>query len=129
MNKKAIIAAAIFGMLAVILGAFGAHALKEKLTPELLNTFETGVKYQMYHAIALLAVGVLSGIAPSKWLNRSAIMFIIGILLFSGSIYALVALKHSGAVGLMGFGMITPIGGLFFILGWLMILLGTFEKK
>ncbi|HTO15473.1 MAG TPA: DUF423 domain-containing protein [Edaphocola sp.] len=129
MNKKAIVAAAIFGMLAVILGAFGAHALKEKLTPELLNTFETGVKYQMYHAITLLGLGILSIVHPSKWANRAALMFIIGILLFSGSIYALVALKHSGSVGLSGLGIITPIGGMFLVLGWLMILLAAFEKK
>ncbi len=129
MYKQAVVAAAIFGMLAVILGAFGAHALKDKLTPELLNTFETGVKYQMYHAIALLGVGLAFAHLPSAWVARASLMFIIGIILFSGSIYVLVAMKHAGSVGLKGFGMITPIGGLFLILGWLMLLIGAFSKK
>ena len=128
-HKQALAAAAIFGMLAVVLGAFGAHALKEKLTPELLNTYETGVKYQFYHCFALLAVGLLFAYQPSAWLNRSAWMFIIGILLFSGSIYALVALKHSGSVGLKGLGILTPIGGVFFILGWLFLLFSLYFKK
>src|SRR5690554_5171636 len=129
MYKPAVAASAIFGMLAVILGAFGAHALKEKLSPELLNTFETGVKYQMYHAIALLGVGLTFAHLPAAWVARATWMFIIGVILFSGSIYALVAMKHSGSVGLRGFGIITPIGGVFLILGWLMLLLGIFNKK
>lgn len=129
MYKPAVAASAIFGMLAVILGAFGAHALKEKLSPELLNTFETGVKYQMYHAIALLGVGLAFAHLPAAWVARATWMFIIGVILFSGSIYALVAMKHSGSVGLKGFGIITPIGGVFLILGWLMLLLGIFNKK
>lgn len=129
MYKQAVVAAAIFGMLAVVLGAFGAHALKEKLEPELLNTFETGVKYQMYHAIALLGVGLAFAHLPSAWVARASLMFIIGIVLFSGSIYALVAMKHAGSVGLKGFGIITPIGGVFLILGWLMLLIGAFSKK
>lgn len=129
MYKQAIIAAAIFGMLAVVLGAFGAHALKEKLSPELLVTFETGVKYQMYHAIALLGVGFAFAYIPGAWVARASLMFIIGIILFSGSIYALVAMKHSGAVGLKGFGIITPIGGVFLILGWLMLLIGAFNSN
>lgn len=129
MHKQAIVAAAIFGMLAVILGAFGAHALKEKLEPELLNTFETGVKYQMYHAIALLGVGLAFAHLPAAWVARASLMFIIGIILFSGSIYAIVAMKHSGSVGIKGFGIITPIGGVFLILGWLMLLIGAVSKK
>lgn len=125
MYKQAIVAATIFGMLAVILGAFGAHALKEKLEPELLNTFETGVKYQMYHAIVLLGVGLLFAHNPSAWMVSATWMFVIGIVLFSGSIYALVAMKHAGSVGLKGFGILTPIGGLFMILGWLFTLIGA----
>lgn len=125
MYKQAIVAATLFGMLAVILGAFGAHALKEKLEPELLNTFETGVKYQMYHAIVLLGVGLLFAHNPTAWMVRATWMFVIGIVLFSGSIYALVAMKHAGSVGLKGFGILTPVGGLFMILGWLFTLIGA----
>ena len=129
MHKQAVVAAAIFGMLAVILGAFGAHALKQKLEPELLNTFETGVKYQMYHAIALLGVGLAFAHLPAAWVARASLMFIIGIILFSGSIYAIVAMKHTGSVGMKGLGIITPIGGVFLILGWLMLLIGAISKK
>jgi uncharacterized membrane protein YgdD (TMEM256/DUF423 family) len=129
MYKQAVAAAAIFGMLAVILGAFGAHALKEKLSPDLLVTFETGVKYQMYHAIALLGVGLAFAHIPGAWVARASLLFIIGIILFSGSIYALVAMKHSGSVGLKGFGIITPIGGVFLILGWVMLLIGAFNSS
>lgn len=125
MYKQAIVAATLFGMLAVILGAFGAHALKKMLDPELLNTFETGVKYQMYHAIVLLGVGLLFAHNPSAWFARATWMFVIGIVLFSGSIYALVAMKHAGSVGLNSFGILTPIGGLFMVLGWIFTLMGA----
>lgn len=129
MYKQALVAASIFGMLAVILGAFGAHALKEKLSPELLGTFETAVKYQFYHAFALLAVGIMFAHMPSAWLQRASLMFIIGTVLFCGSIYALVALKHNGSVGLKGLGIITPIGGVFFVLGWLFSLLAVLQSN
>lgn len=128
MLKQAIVAAAIFGMLAVILGAFGAHALKEKLSADLLVTYETAVKYQIYHALTLLGVGILFAQNPSIWFSRASLMFIIGIILFSGSIYTLVAMKHSGSVGLKGFGIITPIGGLFLVIGWLMLLIGALSN-
>lgn len=127
MYKQALVVATIFGMLAVILGAFGAHALKEKLSPELLNTYETAVKYQFYHTFALLATGIMFAYMPSVWLQRASLMFIIGVVLFCGSIYALVALKHNGSVGLKGLGIITPIGGVFFVLGWLFSLLGILQ--
>lgn len=129
MLKSALATAAIFGAIAVILGAFGAHALKEKLTPELLNTFETGVKYQMYHCFALLAVGIIFAAYPNAWIGRAGTFFTVGIILFSGSIYALVALKSNGSVGLKGLGIITPIGGLFLVLGWISLVLGLYTKK
>lgn len=129
MYKPAITAGAIFAALAVILGAFGAHALKEVLQPDQLQTFETAVKYQFYHSFALLATGIVFSSFPFRQIRLASTFFIIGILLFSGSLYALTLLKMNGQVGLGGVGIITPIGGLFFIAGWLMLLWGVARKK
>ncbi len=105
--------AAVLGGLAVGLGAFGAHALKERLSAELLVVFETGVRYQMYHALALLAAGVLA--ATGRRTGPAAICFLAGIALFSGSLYALALL------GVKWLGAITPVGGVCFLLGWLLL--------
>ena len=129
MYKPAITAGAIFSALAVILGAFGAHALKEVLQPDQLQTFETAVKYQFYHSFALLATGIIFSSFPFRQIRLASTFFIIGILLFSGSLYALTLLKMNGQVGLGGVGIITPVGGLFFIAGWLMLLWGVARKK
>lgn len=129
MHTNAVRIGAFFAALAVILGAFGAHALKQILTPELLQTFETGVKYQFYHSFALLATGILYGIYKSKLLSIAATFFTVGIMLFSGSIYTLVMLKSGGQVGLGGLGILTPVGGLFFVAGWVLLLLGVSSKN
>jgi uncharacterized membrane protein YgdD (TMEM256/DUF423 family) len=125
MNKLALQIAAIFGGLGVILGAFGAHKLKEIITdPKLINSWETGVKYQMYHAIMIAIVAILQSTFKSSLLQYSIWMFVTGIILFSGSIYLLVFLQGTQNIGLKGLGIITPIGGVILILGWLFILLG-----
>ncbi|OSZ78313.1 hypothetical protein CAP35_08640 [Chitinophagaceae bacterium IBVUCB1] len=129
MHTNAIRTGAFFAAIAVILGAFGAHALKQVLTPELLQTFETGVRYQFYHSFALLATGILYGTFGHKLIKYAVVCFATGIILFSGSIYALVMLKSGGQVGLGGLGILTPIGGLFFILGWVMLLIGVSAKN
>ena len=129
MYKPAITAGALFAALAVILGGFGAHALKEVLQPDQLQTFETAVKYQFYHSFALLATGIIFSSFPFRQIRLASTFFIIGILLFSGSLYALILLKMNGQVGLGGVGIITPVGGLFFIAGWLMLLWGVAHKK
>ena len=129
MNKTALIAGTVFAGLAVILGAFGAHALKQVLDVAQLQTFETGVRYQMYHSFALLVAGILSATFTGKQIRIAAIFFILGIICFSGSLYALVLLQAKGVVGLSGIGIITPIGGLFFIIGWLLLLLGITRKQ
>jgi uncharacterized membrane protein YgdD (TMEM256/DUF423 family) len=106
----------ISGGLSVVLGAFGAHGLKNKLSPEMLAAFKTGVDYQFYHSIALALVGlslITQGIDESRFLTWAFICFGIGIVLFSGSLY-LLALTRKKI-----FGPITPLGGLLFILGWL----------
>ena len=111
-----IITGALFGMLAIIFGAFGAHALKKILSEEQLKSFETGVKYQMYHAIVLLILGFNQEFSTSAmyW------CFTIGIALFSFSIYGLI-LSDAKGKKLRFLGPITPIGGLLFVAGWLMI--------
>lgn len=129
MYKPAMIGGALFAAIAVILGAFGAHALKEILEPHELVTFETGVKYQMYHAFALLVTGMIYKNMPAKTFSFAATCFIIGILLFSGSLYLLTFLKANDMVGLGGFGLLTPIGGVFFIAGWIVLCVGLLQKK
>lgn len=130
MNKTALITGILFASISVILGAFGAHALKQVL--EATNqqaVFETAVRYQMYHSFALIATGILAHFFTSGQINLATWFFIIGILLFSGSLYAMVALKIEGRVGLGGLGILTPIGGVFFILGWIMLLLTVLKKE
>lgn len=128
MHKSFLVWAALLGGLAVILGAFGAHKLKELVPMETVSTFQTGVTYQFYHVFALLAVGILYAHIPSPQLVWAGRFFLIGILLFSGSLYALTLLKATETVGLRGIGAITPLGGLFFIAGWVALLLGVLRK-
>ena len=118
----------IFSGLGVILGAFGAHGLKPLLDTDQLATYETGVRYQMYHGFALLAAGILYGQFPKKAIRTATLFFLFGIFLFSGSLYAMTALKISGEVGLGGLGILTPIGGLCFIVGWILMLAGVVKK-
>ena len=120
MNHTALIFAAIFGFLAVILGAFGAHLLKKKLTSDQLQSFETGVKYQMYHAIVLLVLGFQFN-SKIDLNNYIVYAFIIGTILFSFSIYGLV-ISSAKNKKLKFLGPITPLGGLFLILGWGMLI-------
>jgi uncharacterized membrane protein YgdD (TMEM256/DUF423 family) len=117
MNKSAILLGSIFAMTGVILGAFGAHYLKTIFTPELLTSFETGVRYQMYHAFALLISGILASFFQTK-LNAIIWLFSLGILLFSGSIYTLCIIKGTMQIGLGGLGILTPIGGVLLIAAW-----------
>ncbi|WP_127136237.1 DUF423 domain-containing protein [Flagellimonas oceanensis] len=111
---------ALYGLLAVVFGAFGAHALKKKLTPELLQSFETGVKYQMYHAMVLLVLGFnLSFDQPlDSWIVNC---FIFGTLLFSFSIYALCLGAAKGNKPRF-LGPVTPLGGLLLVAGWALLL-------
>ena len=116
MNENAIIIGGIFGFSAILLGAFGAHLLKKKLNLQQLQSFETGVKYQMYHAIVLLILGFQLPVT-STINNYIVYAFIIGTVLFSFSIYALVLLS-ANKKKLKFLGPITPLGGLFLALGW-----------
>lgn len=129
MHKSFLVWAAVLGALAVILGAFGAHKLKELVPPESVSTFQTGVTYQFYHVFALIATGILFAQIPGAQLEWAGRCFIIGIILFSGSLYAMTLLKMTGDVGLRQLGIITPIGGVFFIAGWVSLLLGVLKIK
>jgi uncharacterized membrane protein YgdD (TMEM256/DUF423 family) len=130
MHKNYIVAATVFGGLAVALGAFGAHGL-ERITADekILHGFQTGVQYQMYHALALLAVGMLYDQLPINWMKWTGNCFITGIVLFSGSLYLLTFLKIQGSTAIKFTGPITPLGGLFFIAGWLCFLIAAVKKK
>jgi len=129
MDKKIISTAAVLGSIAIILGAFGAHALKKVLLFEQLTSFETGVRYQMYHALFLLFVGT-STLITAKTKKRIFIFVVLGVVLFSGSIY-LLSTQTITQINFKSIGIITPIGGLFFILSWFMLLfdLLKIEKK
>ncbi len=110
---------AVYGLLGVAFGAFGAHALRARLTPEMLAVYHTGVEYQFYHAFALLAVGVLCLVRPAPGLGVAGWCFAAGVLLFSGSLY-LLALS-----GTRWLGAITPIGGILFLVGWVAMITGV----
>jgi uncharacterized membrane protein YgdD (TMEM256/DUF423 family) len=113
MDRTFLLIGAVLGFLGVALGAFGAHALRSRLSPEMLAVFETGVRYQMYHAFAVLIVAAAIGhIGNTRLLVIAGWLFFAGILLFSGSLYAL-ALTGVGILG-----AITPVGGLLFLIGW-----------
>jgi len=114
--------AGTFGFLSVAIGAFGAHALKGSISPEMLEINHTGSQYQMYHSLALLAVAILLKFYPdSKFFNTAGWLFAAGIIIFSGSLYAL------SLTGIKTLGAITPIGGLCFLGGWVCVLIGALK--
>ena len=112
MDRTFLLVGALAGFLAVTFGAFGAHALRERLSPEMLAVFETGVRYHMYHALALLLVSAMMPRLGGWLVVTSGWLFTAGIVLFSGSLYVL------AFTGITIFGAITPIGGLAFLAGW-----------
>jgi uncharacterized membrane protein YgdD (TMEM256/DUF423 family) len=130
MHKNYLTAGTIFGGLAVALGAFGAHGLERVTGDEkILHGYQTGVQYQIYHALALLATGILYEKFASRNLKWAAQCFITGILLFSGSLYLITFLKIQGSTALKFAGPITPLGGVFLIAGWLFLLLALHKKN
>lgn len=110
--KTFVLIGALAGVVGVALGAFGAHGLRSRLTPEMLAVFETGVRYQMYHALALVALGAISPVLGGRLPAVAGWAFTAGILLFSGSLYVL-ALTDIRILG-----AITPLGGVAFLIGW-----------
>ncbi|HEU0135731.1 MAG TPA: DUF423 domain-containing protein [Flavobacterium sp.] len=126
MNRTIIITAAFLAMTSVILGAFGAHALKNVIGETQLVSFETGVRYQMYHALMLLFIDIAP--IPHSWRNAIFYFALSGVLLFSGSIY-LLATKDLTGIDIQYIGFITPIGGLLLIFSWLALLYVFLSKK
>jgi uncharacterized membrane protein YgdD (TMEM256/DUF423 family) len=118
----------IFSGLAVVLGAFGAHALAERLEPQELEVFKTGVQYQMYHGLALIFTGIMFKSKPSANLSNAAICFIAGTFLFSGSLY-LITIGRIAHFDFKWVGPVTPIGGLGFITGWALMLYHYLTKR
>jgi uncharacterized membrane protein YgdD (TMEM256/DUF423 family) len=112
-DRLFLLAGAISGFLGVGAGAFGAHGLRARLTPELLSVFETAVRYQMYHALALIAAGWVASRWPGALAGASGWLFVVGTVVFSGSLYAL------ALTGTRWLGAVTPLGGLCFLAGWL----------
>jgi len=127
MNKRILLAGAILGILGIVLGAFGAHGLEKLVDADAVNTFETGVRYQIYHAFFLLILGGTSFVN----LNTKKIVFylvIVGVLFFSGSIYGL-ATNELSSFDFKTIARITPVGGLLLILSWVMVLIGIIRNK
>jgi uncharacterized membrane protein YgdD (TMEM256/DUF423 family) len=125
MRKRFLVFAAVAGAVAVLLGAMGAHALRSLLSPSQLDVFETGVRYQFYHVFALLACGLLSGREKNKMLRLAGNFFMAGILLFCGSLYLITCLEYKSVAISPVIGILTPLGGLFFIAGWLCMAFGV----
>lgn len=127
MNRKIIAVAAFMGAVAIVLGAFGAHGLKEVLNESQLATFETGVKYQMYHALFLLFVGTMNLITET---TKKTILWLVsaGVLFFSGSIYLLSTATVTG-LSVKFLGPVTPLGGMLLIAAWLLLFAKILGKK
>ena len=113
---------AFLGLLAVLAGALGAHALRGTLEPDDLRTFETAVRFQMYHALALLASGLMALRWNSTWVSLAGWLFVVGVVLFSGSLYAL------AATGIGAFGAIAPLGGVSLMAGWAVLVVGALRR-
>ena len=128
MHKGFLKTAALTGALSVMLGAFAAHSLKNLLSPDNLQVFETAVRYQFYHVFALLAVGVLYAAFPGRSMVWAGRFFIAGMILFSGSLYLLCYVKYH-EMPLNWLGAITPFGGACFIAGWLFLFVAVLKRN
>lgn len=123
MDKLFLIIGALSGALSVLLGAFGAHSLRDRLTAQLLDTFETGVRYEIYHAFAILVVAFALTRWSSPLIPIAGWLFLAGTLLFSGSLYLL------ALTGTRWLGAITPLGGVAFIAGWVLLAVGVWQSQ
>ena len=128
-NLRLLRIAAISGLLAVAIGAFAAHGLKAIISPERIAIFKTGVQYQYYHTFALTITAILGAYLPAKFLKYAGWSFLIGIFLFSGSLYLLACRDVLGIDSWKFLGPLTPIGGVFFIIGWGMLFVATFDRR
>jgi uncharacterized membrane protein YgdD (TMEM256/DUF423 family) len=122
MNKTILVSGIVFAMLGVVLGAFAAHGLKSKISTEMIAVFQTGVQYQFYHGLGLILLALLGTQISSTLLPWAGWSMIAEVVCFSGSLYAL------ALTGIKWFGPITPLGGLFFIIGWLVMLVAVVRE-
>ena len=129
MHKRFLSVGAALGAIAVSLGAFGAHGLKQIISPADVTVFQTGVQYQMYHTLALMLVAIVYDRLPNKWIVWAGYFFSLGVIFFSGSLYLITALKAAERAVPVMIGILTPLGGLLFILGWLCFLAGIIRKN
>lgn len=127
MSKYYLTIACFLGALTVAMGAFGAHALKTMVDEHSLAIYDTAIRYQFFHTLALALTGLIAKTNAHKLIKFAGLFFMLGILFFSGSLYMLTLKAATGADGFIWVGPITPIGGLFFIVGW--ILLGVATRK
>jgi uncharacterized membrane protein YgdD (TMEM256/DUF423 family) len=127
MNKKILIVGSVFGLISIVLGAFASHGLENLITKDAIETFQVGVRYQMYHALLLLFVGSTLNIKPKskQWIFR---LTLVGVVLFSGSIYGLATNILTG-FDFKTIGFVTPIGGLLLIVSWAIMLLDFLKLK
>ena len=122
MYRRSLFYGALSAFVAVGMGAFGAHALRARLAPEMLAVFETGARYQMYHALALVAIS-FGNIGGSRWVNWAVQAFLVGTVLFSGSLYLL------ALTGARGWGAVTPLGGIAFLAGWGCLVMAGWRRQ
>ena len=122
-SRVLIMAGGILGLLGVVAGAMGVHALRDTLDARALSTFETGVRFQMYHALALLAAGLLAGQWKTGIVKLSGVLFTVGVVLFSGSLYIL------AITGIGVFGAIAPLGGLSLMAAWTSLIVGAIRQR
>ncbi len=125
MYKNVLLTAAIFGALAVALGAVGAHAFERILSEKMQKTYETAVRYQIYHSIAIAILGILLYLKPNSQFQWAARLFTVGTVLFSGSLYLIIFLSHQQIAIPTLIGILTPLGGICLITGWIFLALGT----
>lgn len=129
MSRNFLSVAALLGALSVALGAFAAHKLRTMTSPDTVAIFETGVRYQFYHVFALLLVGFLSEKINNRWMIWAGNCFIMGIVFFCGSLYVLTALTIAESTHRTLAGIATPIGGVFFIVGWIFLYVGVRQRS
>ena len=128
-NKNWLITASLLAGLAVAAGAFGAHGLKKLVEPQYVDTFKTGAQYQFYHALAICFATLISQFIDNQWIKRVNWSFLLGIILFSGSLYILTLAKVLNTEGVNWVGAITPLGGLFFLFGWSALAWSIYKNK
>jgi uncharacterized membrane protein YgdD (TMEM256/DUF423 family) len=129
MHKTFLKIAFVIGAVSVALGAFGAHALKKIVDADILNIYETAIRYQLYHAIAIALAGIVYKEFDNKFVKIAGKLFLVGIIFFSGSLYLLCYLKANNLSNFYWIGAITPLGGLAFISGWLLLAKGIYKNS